>query len=187
MQWYSSAANIKFPGFTMFFNACTRVGLVPRLVQEGEHSISINLQVHLPLSSLGLLLANMYCGSDPTVMTVGGKSLWRYYFRSSEFSRFELHLCRETKSSQLRKVLILCIILLLLKGQFNVWGLVSRVSLSVARPVCSSVLNWIVTEEMVEQLAKTSIQLHVVFLGMESGRSRLMVRKLGSLRGQLDV
>ena len=84
-------------------------------------------------------------------------------------------------------MLILCIILLLLKGQFNVWGLVSRVSLSVARPVCSSVLNWIVTEEMVEQLAKTSIQLHVVFLGMESGRSRLMVRKLGSLRGQLDV
>ena len=48
------------------------------------------------------------------------------------------------------------------------------VSTTVARPVYSSVLNWIVTEEMVEQLAK-NINTAAVFLEMEPGRSRLMV------------
>ena len=54
------------------------------------------------------------------------------------------------------------------------WDL-SRVSLSVGRPVCSFVLNWFVTEEMVEQLAK-NINTVAVFVEMESERSRLTVR-----------
>ena len=40
--------------------------------------------------------------------------------------------------------------------------------------MCSFVLNWFVTEEMVEQLAK-NINTVAVFVEMESGRSRLIV------------